>query len=279
MIKSIKFTKGFPTELPCLKGKTFVFKPGLNILFGNNGCGKSTILRALAGRLGCYKGGFTSILEPLNLHRESKTIQDRMTFCNFRDLELGCEIKTDGSRGFYYRGNEVTGETAGHFFFNKSDSPDGLTDVTAQIQIMRSKPSHGMLQQIKIKQVLDLLGKIPAPESLLKKQFHESCQAQADFWKSELARIVGQERITVLLDEPDAHLEIPLQYLLLQRLIPNLSEMFQVILATHNPLVLQFKKTHFPDLNSSYLEEVKQYHGKDNKEIQALINDYLKKIT
>lgn len=60
MIKSVKFRDGYPVEIrgqegenhepgECLlKGRTFKFTPGLNVLFGPNMTGKSTILKTIA---------------------------------------------------------------------------------------------------------------------------------------------------------------------------------------------------------------------------------------
>lgn len=52
MVESITFkddvkTTNYLAVLPCLKGKTFAFKHGLNVLCGYNGCGKSSIITAI----------------------------------------------------------------------------------------------------------------------------------------------------------------------------------------------------------------------------------------
>lgn len=50
MISSVKFI----TKHRCFaKGKTFKFEPGLNVLVGANGSGKSTVLSALRGQSKC----------------------------------------------------------------------------------------------------------------------------------------------------------------------------------------------------------------------------------
>lgn len=60
MVKSIEFrdTKEYswyPQRLPCLKGKKFEFQPGINIICGYNGCGKSSMLRCIRRMTFCDK--------------------------------------------------------------------------------------------------------------------------------------------------------------------------------------------------------------------------------
>lgn len=40
-------------KLPSIKGKTFEFKPGLNVIVGKNGCGKSSLLKAIRALTFC----------------------------------------------------------------------------------------------------------------------------------------------------------------------------------------------------------------------------------
>jgi len=63
MITKAKATSGFSIKLDALKGRAYTFKPGLNILFGPNGCGKTTLLKIL----GAYSGteaGWSRFLDP-----------------------------------------------------------------------------------------------------------------------------------------------------------------------------------------------------------------------
>jgi predicted ATPase len=68
MVKSITFNKvtlskarNYMTDLPCLIGKTFEFKPGANILCGYNGCGKTSILKAIRAMTFCERKRYSSI--------------------------------------------------------------------------------------------------------------------------------------------------------------------------------------------------------------------------
>jgi len=48
MINSVVFTGGYPQKLPGIRKKPIQFSPRLNVLYGPNGNGKTTIIRTLA---------------------------------------------------------------------------------------------------------------------------------------------------------------------------------------------------------------------------------------
>jgi predicted ATPase len=60
MIHSLRFTDGYPTNLPGVRRKTLRFNNRLNLIVGPNGAGKSTILRTLGLGAGCGEGGWSS---------------------------------------------------------------------------------------------------------------------------------------------------------------------------------------------------------------------------
>jgi predicted ATPase len=253
MIENISFQTGFPTKLPNIRKKKFEFKPGLNILFGPNGCGKSTILKTLAGRLGILNGGHTKIITARDLDRTNKDIVSNLSNINIKKEKVGCTIETDGSRGFYYRGNEITSENISSFFFHNEDmSPDGITSFEEQIAGLTGTPSHGTQQTQKIFKVLEKISKIPPKDTLQTPNPPELEFLQQQLWKN----IPETEKFTILLDEPDNHLEIPFQHLFLLRVLPNLAKNHQIIVATHNPIALKIPKTvaHFVDFNKKYTE-------------------------
>ncbi|TVQ22290.1 MAG: AAA family ATPase [Spirochaetaceae bacterium] len=59
MIASVKFTSGYPVRLRGIGTRRIEFNPRLNVLFGPNGSGKTTILTALARAVGCGAGGWS----------------------------------------------------------------------------------------------------------------------------------------------------------------------------------------------------------------------------
>ena len=61
MIDSVKVLSGYMAKLPDVGDKIFRFESGLNILFGPNGCGKSSLLKLLAGYTAAISGGWSKV--------------------------------------------------------------------------------------------------------------------------------------------------------------------------------------------------------------------------
>ncbi|WP_319561785.1 AAA family ATPase [Marispirochaeta sp.] len=68
MIRELQFHSGYPTQLPGIGKKRIRFNDRVNILFGPNGSGKTTILRTLALASGCGTGGWSNASNGDPLH-------------------------------------------------------------------------------------------------------------------------------------------------------------------------------------------------------------------
>lgn len=76
MIASLVFHSGYPTKLKGIRRKPIVFNDRINVLFGPNGSGKTTILRTAAALSGCGKGGWSDSHEPQELSYEATIERD-----------------------------------------------------------------------------------------------------------------------------------------------------------------------------------------------------------
>ena len=59
MISTLQFHSGYPTKLKGIGKRQIAFNDRVNVLFGPNGSGKTTILRTLATAAGCGNGGWS----------------------------------------------------------------------------------------------------------------------------------------------------------------------------------------------------------------------------
>jgi len=95
-----------------VNGKTFTFKPGLNIVIGQNGSGKSTILKACALSLAAYQGGFSTVTK--------NWCQDLFGFSD--TIQFPWNIAHDGQPVFFVDPRVTVGLAHGGFdddFFNQ----------------------------------------------------------------------------------------------------------------------------------------------------------------
>lgn len=60
MISSVTFDSGYPIRLRGIGTRRIELNPRLTVLYGPNGSGKTTILRALATAAGCASGGWST---------------------------------------------------------------------------------------------------------------------------------------------------------------------------------------------------------------------------
>lgn len=238
---------GYATNLEFFKtNKKVEFKPGLNILFGPNGCGKSTILRMLARTMSAEQGGRSVVTQ------ESLRDVVPMKLEKPKD-DIVVKVAHDGQPVLYCDSRKAVGLMGGSFdddFFH-----EGVTES------MSKSNSSGEASVRRMARVLQVLaGKEPFPAKV---EYKISPKGLNSHWKQIFGILeermagnipVGQK--TVLLDEPEANMSVLNQiqiWLFLHRVAKEGN--FQLIVATHSPFVLSFKEAHYVDLVKGYLDE------------------------
>lgn len=252
MIKSLQFTTGFPSLYPHLKDRKFEFTSGLNILFGNAGSCKSTALKVMAAYSGIRVGGWSTISEPSLLAYDSIK---HFPFCyrNFTPTKCDAIVDWNGEPTFY-NDSEAMGKNDNSWFYqNAQQSSDGITTEAEQMDILASRPSSGQYRIHKINKIMRIIQNPPdlsiVPANITNKTL---AQIEVDYIQS----LPRNGKITLLLDEPEKALPIPKQVELFDTLV-TLSEHFQLIIATHSPFALDYKKANIIDVTPGYIKECK----------------------
>lgn len=246
------------------RGGRIDFKPGLNVLFGPNGCGKSTIAHTLALHLMAHKNGSSCVtLDSINemMGRESfRSIKTKSTPDPIAaDVEHDGQPLVYGSAGKLLIGPDRSFDTS---FLDGYGTLDGLAKD--------AKRTHGS-RNLAVNQgpLRILLGQSEFPSSVARARDARP-EAVNDVWK----RMIGvadrllEARLpkgqgTVVLDEPDAHLSLLMQARIWRDVLgnPEVANRLQVIVATHSPFALAVPHAHVIGLPDAYVEACRKELG------------------
>ena len=257
------------------------FKPGLNIVFGANGAGKSTVAQLLATALAAAQGGVSTVT--------STWLQSVFDFRS--KLTLPCEVVHDGQPIMFFDARAKEGIIGGSFdddFFNM-----GIANTMA-------RGSAGQLVYQRIERMLGVLLKkdtvapapAPAPEPVVKpaargKSFKDF-ERKGGFrslvptgFPAEIAwqvpravkghgafnqrTTLAEELLrakrplgpkTLIFDEPESGFSLPWQANLWGNIFAEIDpEQFQVIVVTHCPFALDIPGAHYIEMTPGYLAE------------------------
>jgi len=247
MIHSVTVMNGFPVQLPGIGRKTFEFQKGINILFGPNGCGKTTLINIL----GAYSGtraGWSTFVDPLY----STDHEYPEAFSKNAPAQVKAQVGWDGTASFLM--SPKTGSPGGATL---DDSQDGLMDFGMIVGEMMAKVSSGQERIIRLNRLADVLKNIP---DLTKKPKNHS--SVNDLWQRAMDKFVKYVKSrtldgpsTLLLDEVDQSMSIPLQKDFWMIAVPNIAKRFQVIAATHCPFALAHRESKgFIEMDPGYTD-------------------------
>lgn len=262
MLVYINYLSGYPLELECIGDKRYEFTPGINVLFGPNGCGKSTIIKTLKSYCGIQKGGWTAVSDPLvlgtyyigKMHEAKDFPHAYYTYSPGKSM---ADVGWDGMPTFFNDGDIKVSDT--FFFQNVGQSDDGITSEAEQLDALALKPSSGQYRIQKINKIVNMLQSPPTFEHVeeppLRCQYPDVAKREANYWRSLGRR---SKKYTILLDEPERSLSLPKQEKLLCELIPEQMKDYQIILATHSIFALTIKDANIIDMQEGYVDECKK---------------------
>lgn len=271
------------------KKPTTYFKPGLNILFGENGSGKSSLVSMLAQSLAAQQGGTSVVTQ--------SWAQDIFKF-GTQELLLPCEVVHDGQPVMYFDARAKEGLIAGAFdddFFSLGLANTMARGSTGQLGFRRLERLLKVLLAAKKEDSEEppkAQGGSPAPAStsgskkgskrkVASKQdgcapvpperdgFPQEIEwrikrnAVNDYWKERVAHI--EELLepkcapgpkTLLFDEPESGFALPWQAGLWSNVFSKVDPTkFQVIVATHSPFALGIPGANYIEMSPGYLRQ------------------------
>lgn len=247
-----------PQLVKNLMGRKIEFKPGkINLIFGPNASGKTTILKAIAG-CGGTTDGYPTLVGPLDLKSgwDEKLSYDHMTKYISDMMMNSADIDWDGAPIYYdnfanRKSYGCIGDMCGSVLGD---------DIMTEIQYMMSKDkiSLGQNTMYLMNRLFDIAKEHLCYADIFKKYVNQDGTFKKDFgcndvwgeaYKYQLSYYLSREKSlvkspsTFLFDELDKSLDIANIYALYTEVLPRLVKEtgIQVIIISHSPLVLSDK--------------------------------------
>lgn len=213
--------------------KTFEFSEDrVNIIFGPNKSGKTTLLRAIAGYCGC-EDGFT---KPIKYISEDE--KDPVEIIKKRNQKLSKNtvvLEWDGAPVYYENFRDTL---ANRFYGSIGDLEGSLFSGIDEIGFImnRQRLSEGQLSMLYLNKLVEkfINGKRPSYEEILGK----ADKRVLEYYTSLPGAKEGTP--TILLDEGERSFDIKAQWDYIYGILPGIMKKckVQVIAISHNPLVL-----------------------------------------
>lgn len=223
------------------KPRTFEFKPGLNVLWGRNGSGKTSLTKVLARLFHCEQGNHPTVSQ----ESLSELVGDRF---NPIDLAKGLAVEHDGQGVRHFDPGHAVGLAAGGAAFDWDFGMEG-------IQNQMFKGSAGQTNMFRFDRILNeiIAGEVPEVEwKIHRAQSSDVWRERIDLAKSILKKNGKKGPPTILLDEPERSYDLNAQ-VGVWRLLRAYSDEVQFIVASHSLFALKIPGAHYIELSPRYL--------------------------
>ena len=263
-----------------LVGRTFTFDADrINLIFGPNASGKSTILKGIASHAMCEDGfsKFAEVIDLIGFGIDNFTVDDYMEGIKRHILKMGgtsSVVEWDGSPIYYHNfDNRKTYGYIGDLCGSIIDSVG--EEILYTMDKNSSSSGQGMFYQFS--KLVGRMSKSVTYEDILegpKKEYgrrkEDDCwrmcyDAQERYYKSFPMSYDRNGQNTYLFDEIDKSMDILNINELYTKILPSLSERYgkQIIIISHSPLVLRdevykSEKYNFISIDEEYTEKCRK---------------------
>ena len=241
-------------DVPFLRGrKEIAFKPGLNILWGGNGVGKSTILSAIARMLHCEQGGRTTVTKDsldAVFTVPGAGITSRIGERS-ETMAYGLVPVHDGQCVLHVDPGHAVGLLMGGAAFDWDFGDQGVANTMF-------RGSSGQTTSQRLNAALNAI--IRGPGAWPKMEWRVDRKAAWTLKRTEQVAEYLEGTLpaglqpTVLLDEPDRSLSLKLQAGLWTNLATKFTNV-QIIAASHSPFALRLPGVNYIEMTPGYLAE------------------------
>ena len=240
--------------------KNICFKPGLNIIVGENGCGKSTLIKLLAAFCFC-ENGMPGLPSDVGIWDTVGKIFPKAGFiAKKREYTPIQSVKIE--HDFDYPVMKMRGIMS----YNNDELMSSIQRISDFYYGNSQSGGQNMLHSIarfakQVKTVMENYKRhSPIPEGPFNSTYQELIEKLKE-WIDQTTVPMQEGRPTILMDEPDASLDVKRLLMLREWLIES-SKNVQSIVVLHNPLLIRSLAdtgANVIQLSKGYIKLIKQF--------------------
>ncbi len=223
------------------KPRAFEFKPGINVLWGRNGSGKTSLTKVIARVLHCEQGNHPVVTQ------ESLSDLVGGSFDGI-DPKQGLAITHDGQGARHFDPGHAVGLMGGGAAFDWDFGTEGISNAMF-------KGSAGQTTMFRFDRLVNeiVAGVVPTVE------WKFSREGRTGIWRDRIKLAehflkgrADEGQPTILLDEPERSYDLNAQ-VGVWRFLRAYADQVQFIVASHSLFALKIPDAHYIELSPRYL--------------------------